>query len=140
IGAATALAVALLGPSGEPPGARLATRIGTIISITGSALSLLGGVLLVVIAAPLGKPFYSGTIAALTAGGIGVTLVVAMVSSVIPAEGGRGTSAPSAGVSLRSMIAGATAMLTIATWALASAYVTGHLQAASRQTAVDEAR
>ena len=140
LGAAITLAVALLGPSGEPPGARLALRVGTIVTATGTFVSLCGGALALILAAPLGVPFERSSVAALTAGGIGVSLVGAMIAGLVTSSWRRGTSAPSSGVPLRLLVSSATGTLTLATWALATAYLIGHLHVATRQTAVDEAR
>ncbi len=140
LGASVALAVALLGPSGEPPGARLATRVGTIASITGTAVSLFGGGLALALAAPLGVPFDRATIASLVAGGIGVSYVVSVLASLVVAVGSARNPLPSAGVPLRTMIAGAAGTVTIATWALATAHLIGHIQSVNRQAAIDEAR
>jgi signal transduction histidine kinase len=140
LGAAVATAVAIFGPSGEPPGARLATRIGTIASLTGISASLLAGLAALSLAGPLGIPFDRATMAALTAGGIGASLVVAILAAVACTHGADRTSAPSTGVTLRVLIAGATGALTVSTWALSAAYLIGHQQATSRQTSVAEAR
>jgi signal transduction histidine kinase len=139
LGAVVALAVAALGPSGEPPGTRLGTRIGAIVAIGGSGTSVAGGLLALGLARPLGLPFDRSGLVAIVAGDVGFTLVVAMLCAVAASHIGLREGAPSSGVPLRLLVGGSTLTLTMATWALATSYLVGHLEAESRQARVAEA-
>ena len=140
IGIATAVAVAAFGPSGEPPGARLGTRVGSIVIVTGTLFTVGAGALAIGLGRPLGLALPHTMLAAILTGAIGAALGVGTLAGVAAGTSRAGVSLPSAGLSLRFLVGGATGTLTLATWALATAHLLGHFEASTRQTAVAEAR
>ena len=141
LGIAVALATAIIGPSGEPPGARLAARIGVIVGATGVVGALIGIFVSLLFISPLGDGrLMHGAIGALAAGSMGVSIVGAMLAAVVAGFTRAHEGQPSSGVRLPLLVAAAASAVTAATWALATAHLVGHLYASARQTAVEEAR
>ena len=140
LGAVVALATAVLGPSGEPPGARLATRVGVVVGAS-SGVTIVGSVTIGLLFAPL----FDGrierpTIVAFFCGCSGIAIAAAVLAGLAVNYTRRPGRLPSSGMPLPWLVGGATSIVTAATWALSVAHLVGHLQANARQTSVEEAR
>lgn len=140
LGAVVAIATAAFGPSGEPPGARLATRVGFVVGAS-ATLVLGGSIALGMVMAPLvdGR-VERPTLVALFAGCLGLAITVAVLAGLAVSYTRKPGRLPSSGMPLPWLVGGATSVVTAATWALSVAHLVGHLQANARQTAVEEAR
>jgi signal transduction histidine kinase len=140
LGGSVAIVAVLFGSSGEPPSARLGMRVGTLLGTSGVIVGGLGSLAALAFGPALGLPLQRATAAALGAGAMGLSIAVGVVAGVAAQFGGDQSAQPSSGVRLRLLIGGATGSITLATWALATAYLLGHFAAIGRQTAGEEAR
>ena len=140
LGAVVAIATAALGPSGEPPGARLATRVGFIVGVSATVILAISTAIALAIAPLVDGRVERATIVALSVGCFGLALTVAALAGLAASTTRRPGRLPSSGMPLPWLVGGATSIVTAATWALSVAHLVGHLDANARQTSVEEAR